>query len=413
MKKEILLATIFFGANTAASAQTLPVPKDFPEAYEKIFFEEVNGKKDAETFAAMSCMFEKLDDKNRDEMIKLFTLEPAETGKTLAQIGSNDAAQIMSVAQQSAAVDRMISERIAKIFAPEYIDLAVRPMNFSDDETDASDLSVKVEVPQSRENNFWLNYMKNWGSLRGDTDYHGSAIVGGWDRSIGKNFRAGIFATYGTLGYGAKSSRASVYDTRLGLYAGYHNRESDVYFYVNGGQLRNSLHRRISSLNLSTNAKYKSRIVELGGEYKYDLTPKKIWHVSPYVNFQLSHLKQNSYHERGAGVYNQHVAAASNTYFAAQTGLDLKRYFRAGMIGFRFGVKRGFTGADPDLTISYEGDGSSGYRLRNKRDKTHLIFSVRGENEFARGWFVGGETEFQRGENDRDVTASIMLRRIW
>ena len=83
------------------------------------------------------------------------------------------------------------------------------------------------------------------------------------------------------------------------------------------------------------------------------------------------------------------------------------------MFGFRIGVKHGFTGADPDLTIRYEGDTSSSYRLRNERDKTHFIFSLRGENEFARGWSIGGETEFQISKNDRDVTASIMLRRIW
>ena len=369
--------------------------------------------REQETFGAMNEMYEKLDDKKQDEMRDLYNLSPPEAKKTLSQIGSNDGARIMSVAQQNTVADRMISDRIAKVFAPDYLDLRVRPMKFSDEENDSPEVKVKVKVPSRQENNFWLNYMKNWGSLRGGTDYHGSAIVGGYDRPFGKNWRAGIFATFGSIGYAAKSSRATVYDTRLGLYAGCHNRESDIYFYINGGQLRNSLHRGISSLGLSTNANYKSRIIEFGGEYKYDLSPKKIWHVSPFVNFQLSHLKQNSYNERGAGIYNQHVEADSNTYFAAQAGLDLKRYYRTGMFGLRFGVKHGFTGADPDLTISYEGDTSNTYRLRNPRDKTHFIFSVRGESEFARGWFMGGEAEFQRGENDRDVTASVMLRRIW
>ena len=369
--------------------------------------------RERETFGAMNEMYEKLDDKKQDEMRDLYNLTPPEAKRTLSQIGSNDGARIMSVAQQSTVADRMISDRITKVFAPDYVDLRVRPMKFSDEENDSPEVKVKVKVPSRQENNFWLNYMKNWGSLRGGTDYHGSAIVGGYDRPFGKNWRAGIFATFGSIGYAAKSSRATVYDTRLGLYAGCHNRESDIYFYINGGQLRNSLHRGISSLGLSTNANYKSRIIEFGGEYKYDLTPKKIWHVSPFVNFQLSHLKQNSYNERGAGIYNQHVEADSNTYFAAQAGLDLKRYYRTGMFGLRFGVKHGFTGADPDLTISYEGDTSNTYRLRNPRDKTHFIFSVRGESEFARGWFMGGEAEFQRGENDRDVTASVMLRRIW
>ena len=369
--------------------------------------------REAETFGAMNEMFEKLDDRKQDEMRGFYNLEPPEARHALMQIGSNDAAQIMSVAQQNTAVDRMISSRVSKIFTPEHININVHPMKFADGEDDSPEMNVEVEVPSQQENNFWLNYMKNWGSLRDGTDYHGSVIVGGYDRPIGKKWRAGIFATYGTIGYGAESSRATVYDTRLGLYAGYHNRESDVYFYINGGQLRNSLHRGIYELGLSTNVKYKSRIIEVGGEYKYDLTPKKIWHVSPFINFQASHLKQNSYNEHGAGIYNQHVDSGSNTYFASQTGIDLKRYYRTGMFGLRFGVKHGFTGVDPDLKISYEGDTSSSYRLRQKRDKTHLVFSVRGESEFARGWFLGGEAELQRGENDKDVTASIMLRRMW
>ena len=158
-------------------------------------------------------------------------------------------------------------------------------------------------------------------------------------------------------------------------------------------------------MGLATSANYKSHIVEVGGEYKYDLSRKKTWHISPFVNFQASYLRQNGYNERGAGIYNQHVDAGSNTYFAAQAGFDFKRYYRDGMIGMRFGVKHGFTGADPDLRISYEGNDASTYHMRYKRDRTHFVCSLRGDNEFARGWFVGGEAEFQRGENDKDVTA--------
>lgn len=367
---------------------------------------------EAATFDAMKTMFESLDGGRQDEMRDFYNLAPLDAKQTLNEIGSKDAAQIMSVAQQSNAADKMISDRINKVFAPDYINVNISPLKFADGDS-APQMTVKVKAPSRQENNFWLNYMKNWGSLRGGTDYHGSVIVGGYDRPIGKKWRAGIFATYGTISYGADSSRATVYDTRLGLYAGYHNRASDVYFYVNGGQLRNSLHRGISSLGLSTSADYKSHIIEVGGEYKYDLQPKKIWHVSPFINFQASHLKQESYREQGAGVFNQHVDAGSNTYFAAQTGLDFKRYYRTGMFGLRFGVKHGFTGADPDLKITYEGDGEHSYRLRQTRDKTHFLFSVRGESEFARGWFMGGEAELQLGENDKDVTASLMLRRTW
>lgn len=366
---------------------------------------------EAETFSAMKNMFDNLDGNKQNEMRNFYNLEAPAAKQTLTQISSNDSAQIMSVAQQGTAVDKMIANRVTQIFMPEYIDVTVHPMNFGDGSGD--DVTLNVKVPTGDENNFWLNFMKNWGSLRGGTDYHGSVIVGGYDRAIGDKWRAGIFATYGTIGYGAESSRATVHDTRFGLYAGYHNKASDLYLYLNGGQLRNSLHRGIYSLGLATNAKYNSRIVEIGGEYKYDLQPHRTWHVSPFVNFQASHLRQNSYNESGAGIYNQHVDARSNTYFAAQAGLDFKRYYRSGMLGFRFSVKHGFTGVDPELQINYEGDGSHSYRLRQKRDKTHFVFSLRGENEFARGWFIGGETEFQLGEHYKEITASVMLRRMW
>lgn len=369
---------------------------------------------EAVTLNAMKNMYESLDGTGKqDEMRDFYNLDMDETKQTLTEIGANDSAQIMSVAQQNTAVDKMVADRIERISMPDYFDLKLSPLNFADGDDNAPDMTIKVKVPSRQENNFWLNYMKNWGSLRGGTDYHGSVIVGGYDRPFGRKWRAGAFVTYGTIGYGAEASRATVYDTRLGLYAGYHNRASDVYLYANGGQLRNSLNRGISSLGLSTNANYKSRIAEVGGEYKYDLQPKKVWHVSPYVNFQASYLKQDAYNESGAGIYNQHVDKDSNTYFAAQTGLDLKRYYRAGMFGVRFGVKHGFTGADPDLRISYEGDLSESYRLRQKRDKTHFLFSLRGEDEIARGWFIGGEAELQLGENDKDVAASVMLRRVW
>lgn len=374
-------------------------------------------KQEKETLDAMKSMSDNLSDETqREEMRELYNLNPPEAKKTLSQISSTDAAQIMSVAQQSTAVDKMLSERINKIFSPDYVEVPVRPLKFTDDVDDESVdevIEVPVKVPARQENNFWLNYSKNWGSLRGGTDYHGSVIVGGYDRPFGKHWRGGIFATYGTIGYSADSSRATVYDTRGGLYAGWHNRESDFYFYINGGQLRNSLHRGISSLGLSTNAKYKSHIIEIGGEYKYDLQPKRTWHVSPFVNFQTSLLRQNAYNEHGAGIYNQHVEADRNTYFAAQIGLDFKRYTRTGMFGIRFGVKHGFTGVDPDLTIRYEGDTSNRYRLRHERDKTHFVFSLRGDNEFANGWFLGGEMELQRGSHDKDLTASLTLRRMW
>jgi outer membrane autotransporter protein len=143
------------------------------------------------------------------------------------------------------------------------------------------------------------------------------------------------------------------------------------------------------------------------------LQPERIWHVSPYINLQYSGMKQDAYAETGAGVFNQHVEAKRNNYFAGQLGVEFKRQFLHGHYAARLGVKHAFTGADPELNFSYEGDANHAYTLQNNQDKTHLVLSFGGENEFAKGWILGGDVQLQKGSHDKDVSASVMLRKVW
>ena len=143
------------------------------------------------------------------------------------------------------------------------------------------------------------------------------------------------------------------------------------------------------------------------------MTPDKNYSISPYINLQYSHLKQNSYEEEGAGIFNQHVDSKSNNYFAGQLGVEYKRQFTKGNYAARIGIKHAFTGADPELNFSYEGDANNFYTLKNNQDKTHFVMSISGENEFANGWVLGGDLSFQKGSHDRDLSASVMLRKLW
>lgn len=102
-----------------------------------------------------------------------------------------------------------------------------------------------------------------------------------------------------------------------------------------------------------------------------------------------------------------------NNYFAGQLGVEFRRQFLRGNYAARIGAKHAFTGADPELDFSYEGDASHAYRLDNNQDKTHFVISIGGENEFAHGWILGGDIQLQKGSHDRDVTASVMLRKVW
>ena len=232
---------------------------------------------------------------------------------------------------------------------------------------------------------------------------------------LSENWRGGVFLSYQTMGLGARAGSGNIYDTRFGVYAGYHKDAADAYLYADYGWIRNKLHRGIGALGLGAEARYNSNLFEIGGEYKYDLHAKdgKIWHVSPYAGLQLSWLNQKSYAENGAGIFNQHVSGKHNTYFAGQLGVELKRYLPRDSYGMRLGVKHAFAGADPELSFCYEGNDSRFYTLRNSQDKTHFILALSGDTEFANGWFLNGEARLQKGAHDKDLLASVTLRKVW
>ena len=147
-------------------------------------------------------------------------------------------------------------------------------------------------------------------------------------------------------------------------------------------------------MGMTASADYHSRILELGGEYLYDLQAQKDvpWHVRPYVNIQLSRLWQNGYSETGAGVFNQVVDSKHNDYFGAGAA---------------------FAGAEPRLRYSYMGNQANSYDMRNVQDKTHFVLSIGGETELAKGWSLGGDAGLTRGSHDKDRFCSLTIKRMW
>ena len=369
----------------------------------------------ADAYDAVEAMQKSLaGDARRNELRTLYSLSPAAAKESLTEIGSSASPQMAALVQQSTVAGRVISDRLSTAFSTRPVEVTVPASHFADGE-EAQGLSVKTEVPALQDNNAWVKFTKNWGDLRDGANYHGSAISGGYDRKLKENWRGGVFLSYQTTGLGARSGGGDIYDTRFGVYAGYHRDAADAYLYADYGWIRNKLRRSVGMLGLGAEAKYNSSLVEIGGEYKYDLHAKdgNIWHVSPYTNLQLSWLNQKAYTESGAGIFNQQVAGKHNTYFAGQLGVELKRYLKRGSYGMRLGVKHAFAGADPEFSFSYEGNDGNSYTLRNSQDKTHFILSLSGETEFARGWFLNGEAQLQKGAHDKDISASVQFKRVW
>lgn len=403
----------------------------------------------SETFGAMTAMYSNLKNNNDarvNEMRTLFHLPSSEAKEALRAISSNASAKNMAAVQRSNVTQHLLSARLNEAFTTKPVKVKIPVQHLmdvneskavstereialkqnaveqniisknataqaADKMDDGVDVSLNVLEPAANE--IWLKFGKNWGDVRGDTDYHSTVTLLGWDKAVGKNWRAGVFAGYGQTNFTDNSSGNKLKDVRFGLYAGFNNAKSEGMAYLDYGWMRNKLRRGV--MGMTAGADYHSRILEVGGEYLYDLQAgqNKAWHVRPYVNAQLSRLWQNGYREDGAGVFNQVVDSKHNDYFGMGAGVEFKRYLAGGNYAIRAGVKHAFAGAEPRLRYSYMGDAANTYDMRNVQDKTHFVLSIGGEVEVAKGWSIGGDAIWQRGRHDKDLSCSVTVRRMW
>ncbi|ORT98934.1 hypothetical protein D081_2299 [Anaerovibrio sp. JC8] len=353
-------------------------------------------------------------DSRVNEMRPLYSMDSNEAKEALTAIASSPVPNTMNLIQRNTMNSHIITSRLSEAFAKKDVEVAV-PTAGLDGDDNSKNPTMKMKLDQPVDNDFWFKVARNWGDGTGSSYYQGTTLAGGWDRAYGKNWRAGAFISYSQFSFADNLSHDNVKDTRLGLYGGYSNGPHNGYVYLDYGWIKNDLTRQLTGLGLQAKANYNSRILELGGEYKYDLNAKnmKVWHISPYANMQLSQLWQDGYTEGGAGIFGQRVDSKSNTYFAGGIGVEFKRYLSNGSYALRLGVKHAFAGSDPKFTYGYIGDDNNRYEMQGQNDKTHFLMSLGGEAEFAPGWTLAGDLALQKGSHDKDIMAAITLRRMW
>ena len=138
---------------------------------------------------------------------------------------------------------------------------------------------------------WWLRSFSEWENY-GDDAVSGKSrsVAAGMDMNTGKETRTGIYGMYNHTELSGGGAEALQQDWRIGAYMGKQHGAVQQYGYVNYGKLGN--HFNYPGID----NKYRGQIVELGGEYKYDLHHEdgKIYHVSPYVNVQASRYMQRA-----------------------------------------------------------------------------------------------------------------------
>ena len=371
-----------------------------------------------DTFNAVKTMYDNMGTEKyrQPELQKLFSMDEQNAVSTLKDISAPNAVQGMTLAQKSTMTSHILSSRLTDAFARKTVAVPLPTAKLTADkqETVQDGLHMQAQIDQPVDNDIWFKTGKNWGELKGGAHYHGTTLALGYDKAVGKNWRVGGFVSYGSSSFAAGSAGTRLKDTRFGLYGGYKGGPHEGFVYLSHGWLKNDLSRGITGIG-TAKADYNSHLLELGGEYKYDLQAGKAaaWHISPYLNMQLSRLWQDSYTENGVGALGQKMNSAANTYFAAGLGVEFKRYLSKGSYAMRAGLRHAFCGADPRVTFGYAGGGPTTYEMRGRQDKTHLLLSLSGETEFSPGWTLSGDAALERGSHDRDVMCAVTLRRMW
>lgn len=270
--------------------------------------------------------------------------------------------------------------------------------------------------PQIKHNDvdWWLRSFSEWGSYDHGDDGSASSksrsVAVGMDMNTGKETRTGIYAMYNHTELSGGGADALQQDWRVGAYMGKQHGAVQQYGYVNYGRLGNHYNYDVQDV------KYHGQIVELGGEYKYDLhhADGKIYHVSPYVNVQASRYLQKSYCQpyQAPGVSGEIVTAAiNNNYLAGETGVELRRELAAGNYNIRLGYKRVLAGEGPEYANGLEiGDKFyPGQTYSNDIDKDYLHLTVGGTLKLKQNLSLSADGGWLKGEHDRELMADVKL----
>ena len=259
---------------------------------------------------------------------------------------------------------------------------------------------------------WWLRSFSEWESY-GDDAVSGKSrsVAAGMDMNTGKETRTGIYGMYNHTELNGGGAEALQQDWRIGAYMGKQHGAVQQYGYVNYGSLGN--HFNVPG----EDNKYRGQIVELGGEYKYDLhhDDGKTYHVSPYVNVQASRYMQKSYRQpvQDPSFVGEIVTAAVNkNYLAGETGVELRRELQNGNYAVRLGYKRVLAGEEPEVayTLEHSSGAVSGPTIySNPIDKDYLHLTLSGTMKLTKNLSATAEGAWLEGEHDRELMADVKL----
>lgn len=247
------------------------------------------------------------------------------------------------------------------------------------------------------EKDWWMRSLKDWHSY-GDGNVKGrsNSLALGIDKETGSETRSGVFGMYNYRKLDGGAAHGLQQDWRVGFYTGKEHGAVRKYVYADYGMLGT----HVTGLY---DTKYHGKILELGGEYQYDLSHGKSGlHVAPYVNARISRYWQDA--SDGSGDFKTN--SFHDTYSDGEVGVELRRNLAKATYEMRLGYKRVLTGASPSLTGSWFG---VPFHFASGMDKDYFHATLSGTWKLKGSVSVSGEGGWLEGAHDRDKMADLKL----
>ena len=279
-----------------------------------------------------------------------------------------------------------------------------------------------IPLEAGSENGWWIKAIKNWGSNDARQDLPGIdnrsyGFVVGQDRKVNNHWRLGCVMGYGQNRITSTLAATDSHGYRLGVYGGYSQGALDLYTYLDYGRHSNHAARYIHTLGLQADSNYDSNTLSFGISARYNIHAKKdkLWQVSPYADVYISRYNQDGYRETGAGdTYSQISEPLANTYSTGEIGLEMARAIPKGRYAFHIGYKKVLSGANPEMTVAYTIDPLKKITVSGSgQDREYLVLGLSLQGQLAKNLTIDSQLNHQQGANNRSLTATVTLRKVW
>ena len=100
------------------------------------------------------------------------------------------------------------------------------------------------------------------------------------------------------------------------------------------------------------------------------------------------HYRQDGYTESDAGVWNQTVKSENTTYSAVTLGMSMEKKNADSDVELRAGYKRVLSGNDPS-------------------------YRVHAGQEMGSDWRLEGDLQLEKGSTEKNLQASVMVKKSW